>query len=87
MYIEISIFRVHNVKRVCGQIYICNVNEGQIVGVSVPIRWWPLPIGYHLTLPTPPPPVLMLWAASTNDSGTDSQSCALCHHKLQMAYL
>jgi len=68
MYIEISIFRVHNVKRVCGQIYICNVNNGQIVGVSIPIRWWPLPIGNHLTLSTPPPPVLMLWAASTNDA-------------------
>jgi hypothetical protein len=68
MYIEISIFRVHNVKRVCGQIYLRNVNKCRIVRVSVPIRWWPLPIGYPFTFSTPPPPILMLWAAWTNDA-------------------
>jgi hypothetical protein len=68
-HIEISIFRVHNVKRVCGQIYTSrSVIKGQVVRVSVPISWWLLPIGYHFTLSTPPPLILMLWAASTNDT-------------------
>jgi len=46
MYVEISIFRVHNVKRVCGQLFMsCSVNKGRVVKVlcsdqvMVPSHW------------------------------------------------
>jgi hypothetical protein len=39
----------------------CNVIKVKVAEVSVPI-------GYHVTLSTPPPSILKLWAASTNNT-------------------